>query len=130
MFGNPETTSGGRALKFYASIRLDVRRVEQIKQGDQAIGNLTRVKVVKNKVAPPFRQVDVDLIYVKGISREAEILDLAVKFDIINKSGSWFSYNDEKLGQGRENIKDYLKQNPNLCEEILDKIKAIYYQED
>ena len=130
MFGNPETTSGGRALKFYASIRLDIRRVEQIKQGDQAIGNLTRVKVVKNKVAPPFRQVDVDLIYGKGISREAEILDLAVKFDIINKSGSWFSYNDEKLGQGRENIKDYLKQNPNLCDEILDKIKAIYYQED
>ena len=130
MFGNPETTSGGRALKFYASIRLDIRRVEQIKQGDTAIGNLTRVKVVKNKVAPPFRQVDVDLIYGKGISREAEILDLAVKFDIINKSGSWFSYNDEKLGQGRENIKDYLKQNPNLCEEILDKIQAIYYQED
>lgn len=130
MFGNPETTSGGRALKFYASIRLDIRRVEQIKQGDQAIGNLTRVKVVKNKVAPPFRQVDVDLIYGKGISREAEILDLAVKFDIINKSGSWFSYQDEKLGQGRENIKDYLKQNPNLCEEILEKIKAIYYQED
>ena len=130
MFGNPETTSGGRALKFYASIRLDIRRVEQIKQGDTAIGNLTRVKVVKNKVAPPFRQVDVDLIYGKGISREAEILDLAVKFDIIVKSGSWFSYNDEKLGQGRENIKDYLKQNPNLCEEILQKIKAIYYQED
>ena len=130
MFGNPETTSGGRALKFYASIRLDIRRVEQIKQGDTAIGNLTRVKVVKNKVAPPFRQVDVDLIYGKGISREAEILDLAVKFDIINKSGSWFSYNDEKLGQGRENIKDYLKQNPNLCEEILEKIKAIDYQED
>ncbi len=130
MFGNPETTSGGRALKFYASIRLDIRRVEQIKQGDQAIGNLTRVKVVKNKVAPPFRQVDVDLIYGKGISREAEILDLAVKFDIINKSGSWFSYQDEKLGQGRENIKDYLKQNPNLCEEILEKIKSIYYQED
>ncbi|MBO4666810.1 MAG: recombinase RecA [Bacilli bacterium] len=130
MFGNPETTSGGRALKFYASIRLDIRRVEQIKQGDTPIGNITRVKVVKNKVAPPFRQVDVDLIYGKGISREAEILDLAVKFDIINKSGSWFSYNDEKLGQGRENIKDYLKQNPNLCEEILDKIKAIYYRED
>ena len=130
MFGNPETTSGGRALKFYASIRLDIRRVEQIKQGDTAIGNITRVKVVKNKVAPPFRQVDVDLIYGKGISREAEILDLAVKFDIIEKSGSWFSYNDEKLGQGRENIKDYLRQNPNLCEEILDKIKAIYYQED
>ena len=130
MFGNPETTSGGRALKFYASIRLDIRRVEQIKQGDTPIGNITRVKVVKNKVAPPFRQVDVDLIYGKGISREAEILDLAVKFDIIVKSGSWFSYNDEKLGQGRENIKDYLKQNPNLCEEILQKIKAIYYQED
>lgn len=129
MFGSPETTSGGRALKFYSSIRLDIRRVEQIKQGDTAIGNLTRVKVVKNKVAPPFRVVDVDLIYGKGISKEAEILDLAVKYDIINKSGSWFSYNDEKLGQGRENIKQYLRENPNLLEEIHQKIKAIYLSE-
>ena len=129
MFGNPETTSGGRALKFYASIRLDIRRVEQIKQGDTAVGNLTRVKVVKNKVAPPFRVVDVDLIYGKGISKEAEILDLAVKHDIINKSGSWFSYNDEKLGQGRENIKQYLRENPNLLEEIHQKIKDIYLNE-
>ena len=130
MFGNPETTSGGRALKFYASVRLDIRRVEQIKQGDTAVGNLTRVKVVKNKVAPPFRVVDVDLIYGKGISKEAEILDLAVKYDIINKSGSWFSYNDEKLGQGRENIKQYLRENPNLVEEIHQKIKAIYLSEE
>ena len=129
MFGNPETTSGGRALKFYASVRLDIRRVEQIKQGDTAVGNLTRVKIVKNKVAPPFRVVDVDLIYGKGISKEAEILDLAVKHDIINKSGSWFSYNDEKLGQGRENIKQYLRENPNLLEEIHQKIKDIYLSE-
>ena len=129
MFGSPETTSGGRALKFYASVRLDIRRVEQIKQGDTPIGNLTRVKVVKNKVAPPFRVVDVDLIYGKGISKEAEILDLAVKYDIINKSGSWFSYNDEKLGQGRENIKQYLHENPNLLEEIHQKIKDVYMQE-
>ena len=105
MFGSPETTSGGRALKFYASVRLDIRRVEQIKNGTDVIGNLTRVRVVKNKVAPPFKVVDVDLIYGKGVSKEAEILDMAVNYEIINKSGSWFSYNDEKLGQGRENIK-------------------------
>ena len=123
MFGNPETTSGGRALKFYASIRMDIRRVEQIKQGTEAIGNLTRIRVVKNKVAPPFRSCDVDLIYGKGVSKEAEILDMAVERDIINKSGSWFSYNDEKLGQGRENVKEYLKSNPNLCEELLQKIR-------
>ncbi|HOE07142.1 MAG TPA: recombinase RecA, partial [Bacilli bacterium] len=112
MFGSPETTSGGRALKFYASIRLDIRRVEQIKSGTDIIGNLTRVRVVKNKVAPPFKSVDVDLIYGFGVSREAEILDLAVNLDIINKSGAWFSYNGEKLGQGRENVKEFLKQNP------------------
>ena len=123
MFGNPETTSGGRALKFYASIRMDIRRVEQIKQGTEAIGNLTRIRVVKNKVAPPFKSCDVDLIYGKGVSKEAEILDMAVERDIINKSGSWFSYNDEKLGQGRENVKEYLKSNPNLCEELLQKIR-------
>lgn len=123
MFGSPETTSGGRALKFYATIRLDIRRVEQIKQGTDIIGNLTRIKVVKNKVAPPFKVVDVDLIYGQGVSREAEILDLAVNYDIINKSGAWFSYNDEKLGQGRENVKDFMKQNPNFTQEIEDKIR-------
>ena len=129
MFGSPETTSGGRALKFYASIRLDIRRVEQIKRGDEAIGNLTRVKVVKNKVAPPFRSCDVDLMYGKGINKEGEVLDMAVKYDIIEKSGSWFSYKDEKLGQGRENIKEYLAQNPNLMQEILDQIYAKYNAE-
>jgi len=123
MFGSPETTSGGRALKFYASIRLDIRRVEQIKSGTDIIGNLTRVRVVKNKVAPPFKSVDVDLIYGFGVSREAEILDLAVNLDIINKSGAWFSYNGEKLGQGRENVKEFLKQNPNLSDEIEKKIR-------
>lgn len=123
MFGSPETTSGGRALKFYATIRLDIRRVEQIKQGADIVGNLTRVKVVKNKVAPPFKTIDVDLIYGKGVSREAEILDLAVANDIINKSGAWFSYNDEKLGQGRENVKEFMKQNPNFTKEIEEKIR-------
>ncbi len=123
MFGSPETTSGGRALKFYASIRLDIRRVEQIKSGTDIIGNLTRIRVVKNKVAPPFKVVDVDLIYGFGVSHQAEVLDLAVNADIINKSGAWFSYNGEKLGQGRENVKDFLKQNPNLCEEIEKKIR-------
>ena len=127
MFGSPETTSGGRALKFYATIRLDIRRIEQIKDGTEAVGNLTRVRVVKNKVAPPFKSVDVDLIYGKGISRQAEILDLAVNYDIINKSGSWFSYNDEKLGQGRENVKQFLADNPNLELEVLEKIKEKIY---
>ena len=123
MFGSPETTSGGRALKFYATIRLDIRRVEQIKQGTDIVGNLTRVKVVKNKVAPPFKVIDVDLIYGKGVSREAEILDLAVANDIINKSGAWFSYNDEKLGQGRENVKEFMKQNPNFTKEIEETLR-------
>ncbi|HKM29489.1 MAG TPA: recombinase RecA [Bacilli bacterium] len=123
MFGSPETTSGGRALKFYATIRLDIRRVEQIKLGTDIIGNLTRVRVVKNKVAPPFKVIEVDLIYGFGVSHEAEVLDLAVNADIINKSGSWFSYNGEKLGQGRENVKEFLKQNPNLCAEIETKIR-------
>ncbi len=130
MFGSPETTSGGRALKFYATIRLDIRRVEQIKDGTEAIGNLTRVRVVKNKVAPPFKVVDIDLIYGKGISRQAEVLDLAVNNDIIIKSGSWFSYNDEKLGQGRENVKQFLKDNPNLEAEVLEKIKAKIYNKE
>lgn len=126
MFGSPETTSGGRALKFYATIRLDIRRVEQIKDGTDVIGNLTRIKVVKNKVAPPFKVVDVDLIYGQGVSREAEILDLAVNNEIIQKSGAWFSYNDEKIGQGRENVKTFLKENPNFTSEIEDKIREIY----
>lgn len=123
MFGSPETTSGGRALKFYATIRLDIRRVDAIKQGTDIIGNLTRVRVVKNKVAPPFKVAEVDLIYGKGISYEAEVLDLAVAYDIVQKSGAWFSYNDEKLGQGRENVKEYLRNNPNLCKELDMKIR-------
>lgn len=123
MFGSPETTSGGRALKFYSTIRLDVRRVEGIKQGDQIIGNLTRVKVVKNKVAAPFKTIEVDLIYGQGVSRYGEILDLAVERDIINKSGAWFSYQGEKIGQGRENVKKYLAENPNLCQEVEELIR-------
>ena len=126
MFGSPETTSGGRALKFYATSRLDIRRVEQIKDGTDVIGNLTRIKVVKNKVAPPFKVVDVDLIYGQGVSREAEILDLAVANDIIQKSGAWFSYNDEKIGQGRENVKQFMKDNPNFTLEVETKIRDIY----
>lgn len=123
MFGSPETTSGGRALKFYSTIRLDIRRVEGIKQGDQIIGNLTRIKVVKNKVAAPFKTIEVDLIYGQGVSRYGEILDLAVERDIINKSGAWFSYQGEKIGQGRENVKKYLAENPNLCQEIENLIR-------
>ncbi|MDD4211985.1 MAG: recombinase RecA [Bacilli bacterium] len=123
MFGSPETTSGGRALKFYATIRLDIRRVEQIKQGDTAIGTITRVKVVKNKVAPPFRNCDVELIFGEGISREGELIDLGVEHDIIKKSGSWFSYDEERIGQGRENVKKYLKENPNLASVIEIKIR-------
>ena len=118
MFGSPETTSGGRALKFYSTIRLDVRRIEGIKQGDQIIGNLTRIKVVKNKVAAPFKTIEVDLIYGQGVSRYGEILDLAVEREIIHKSGAWFSYEGEKIGQGRENVKKYLMENPNLCQEV------------
>jgi len=123
LFGSPETTSGGRALKFYATIRLDIRRVDTIKQGTDIIGNTTRIKVVKNKVAPPFRQVEVDLIYGEGVSHEGELLDMAVDKEIIKKSGSWFSYNDERIGQGRENVKQYLKDNPNLSQEIEQKIR-------
>ena len=125
LFGSPETTSGGRALKFYSTIRLDIRRVDQIKDGTEAVGNLTRIKVVKNKVSPPFRTAEVDLIYGKGISKEGEILDLAVKYDIIDKSGAWFSYNGERLGQGRENVKELLRTNPNLANEIEKQIRAL-----
>jgi len=123
MFGNPETTPGGRALKFYASVRLDVRRVETLKQGTEFIGNRTRVKVVKNKVAPPFKEAEFDIIYGKGISKEGSILDVAVNLDIVNKSGSWFSYNSQRIGQGRENAKQFLADNPEVLKEIEQKIR-------
>lgn len=126
MFGNPETTPGGRALKFYASVRLDIRRVESLKQDGEVIGNRTRVKVVKNKVAPPFREAEFDIIYGKGISKEGNILDAAVNLDIVEKSGSWFSYNGERIGQGRENVKEYLAKNPKIAEEIEGKIRTNY----
>lgn len=126
MFGNPETTPGGRALKFYASVRLDIRRVESLKQDGEVIGNRTRVKVVKNKVATPFREAEFDIIYGKGISKEGNILDAAVNLDIVEKSGSWFSYNGERIGQGRENVKEYLAKNPKIAEEIEGKIRANY----
>lgn len=123
MFGSPETTPGGRALKFYSSVRLEIRRSEQIKLGTDIIGNKARVKVVKNKVAPPFKQVMVDIVYGKGISKTGEIVDLAVDADIIDKSGSWYSYNGDKLGQGRENVKVYLEENPNLYQELEQKVR-------
>ena len=126
MFGNPETTPGGRALKFYSSVRLDIRRIESLKQDGEVIGNRTRVKVVKNKVAPPFREAEFDIIYGKGISKEGNILDAAVNLDIVEKSGSWFSYNGDRIGQGRENVKDYLAKNPKIAEEIEGKIRANY----
>ena len=123
MYGNPETTPGGRALKFYSTIRLDVRRGEQLKNGSEAVGNKTVVKVVKNKVAPPFKTAEVEIIYGEGISKIGELIDTAVNMNIINKAGAWFSYNGEKIGQGRENVKAYLKSNPSVYEEILAKIK-------
>ena len=123
MFGSPETTSGGRALKFYATIRLDIRRVEGIKQGDNVIGNLTRIKVVKNKVAAPFKTAEIEIIYGRGVCYEAELLDLAVERDIINKSGAWFSYNGEKIGQGRENVKAFLKANPAFASDIEELVR-------
>jgi len=128
MFGSPETTSGGRALKFYATIRLDVRRVDAIKQGEEIIGNITKVRVVKNKVAPPFKSCEVDLIYGKGISYEGEVLDLAVNYDIIQKSGSWYTYNEEKLGQGREKVKEYLRNNPSLLKELDTKVREKFME--
>ncbi len=124
MFGNPETTAGGRALKYYASVRLDIRKVENIKQDGEVLGNRAKVKVVKNKVAPPFREAEFDIIYGKGISKEGNILDIAVNLDIIEKSGSWFSYKGERIGQGRENVKKYLADNPEVAKEIEEKIRA------
>ena len=126
MFGNPETTPGGRALKFYASVRLDIRGIENIKQDGEVIGNRTRVKVVKNKVAPPFREAEFDILYGEGISKEGSILDLAVNLNIIEKSGAWFSYNGTKIGQGRENVKRYLKENPKILAEVEQKIRDNY----
>ena len=123
MFGNPETTTGGRALKYYASVRLDIRKVENTKQDGEVVGNRAKVKVVKNKVAPPFREAEFDILYGKGISREGNILDLAVNLDIIEKSGSWFSYNGDKIAQGRENTKKYLLENPDITNEIEKKVR-------
>ena len=125
MFGNPETTTGGNALKFYASVRLDIRRSSQIKDGENVIGNRTKVKVVKNKVAPPFKTAEFDIMYGEGVSKTGEILDLAVEFEIIKKAGSWFSYGDTKLGQGRDSVKSLIKDNPEMAEELELKIKAL-----
>ncbi len=122
MFGNPETTTGGNALKFYASLRMDIRRISQIKQGDSVIGNRTRVKVVKNKIAPPFREAEFDIMYNEGISREGDVLDLATERNIVEKSGAWFAYGGEKIGQGREAAKNYLKENPKVLEELAKKV--------
>ena len=127
MFGNPETTTGGRALKFYASAGMDVRRTETLKQGGEMVGNHTKVKVVKNKVAPPFKQAEFDIMFGTGISREGEILDLAAECNVVNKSGAWYSYNGERIGQGRENVKVYLKDHPEICEEIEKQVRIQYH---
>lgn len=123
MFGSPETTPGGRALKFYASVRMDIRRIESLRQGSESIGNRVRVKVVKNKVAPPFREAEFDIMYGEGVSREGNVLDIAAELDIVQKSGAWYSYGDARLGQGRENSKDFLKENPDLASEIEYKVR-------
>jgi len=124
MFGSPETTTGGNALKFYASVRLDIRRIGAIKDRDEVVGNTTRVKVVKNKVAPPFKQVEFDIMYGEGISKTGELIDLGVKAGVVEKSGAWYSYGDERIGQGRENAKQFLKDNPDTAYAIEDKIRA------
>ena len=126
MFGNPETTPGGRALKFYSTVRLDVRRAEQLKQGTDVIGNRTVVKVVKNKVAPPFKTAEVEIMYGEGVSREGELVDIASNIDVIEKSGAWYSYKGEKIGQGKENAKQFLRNNPTLREEIEKKVREHY----
>ena len=125
-FGSPETTTGGKALKFYASVRLDVRRIETLKDGQDAVGNRTRVKVVKNKVAPPFKQAEFDIIYGVGISREGSLIDLGVECDVIKKSGAWYTYEGDQLGQGKENARAFLIDNPDLANEIEQKIRAVY----
>jgi recombination protein RecA len=124
MFGNPETTTGGNALKFYSSVRIDIRRIGAIKKADEIIGNETRIKVVKNKVAPPFRQAEFDILYGEGISREGEVIEIGVKLKIMEKAGSWYSYNGEKIGQGRDNVRQFLKDNPETANEIENKIKS------
>ena len=130
MFGNPETTTGGRALKFYSSVRMDVRRIETLKQSGEMIGNRTRVKIVKNKIAPPFKEAEFDIMFGKGISKEGDILDLAVNLGLVSKSGSWFAYNGDKIGQGRENAKNYLTEHPDIMEELDHKIRKHYAFED
>ena len=127
MFGNPETTTGGRALKFYASVRMDVRRIETLKQNGEMVGNRTRIKIVKNKIAPPFKEAEFDIMFGKGISKEGDILDLATKLDLVNKSGAWYAYHGDKIGQGRENAKIYLGQHPEIMEELEEKIRAHYH---
>ena len=126
MFGNPETTTGGRALKFYSSVRLDVRRIESLKQGGEVVGNRTRIKVVKNKVAPPFKEAEFDIMFGQGISKEGDVLDLAAEIGIINKSGAWYAYNGEKIGQGRENAKQFLREHADICQEVDAKVREHY----
>ncbi|MGX8680262.1 MAG: recombinase RecA, partial [bacterium] len=130
MYGNPETTTGGRALKFYSSVRIEIRRSEQLKQGSEVIGNKANIKVVKNKVAPPFKTTSVDIIYGKGISRDGEIVDLAVKYDIIDKAGAWYAYQGEKIGQGRENAKAFLNDHPDIMMEVETRVKEIMMNEE
>ena len=130
MFGNPETTTGGRALKFYASVRMDVRRIETLKQGGEVVGNRTRIKIVKNKIAPPFKEAEFDIMFGKGISRTGDILDLAAGIDVVKKSGAWYAYEGEKIGQGRENAKNYLETHPEVMEELDRKVRAHYHLGD
>lgn len=126
MFGNPETTTGGRALKFYSSVRMDVRRIETLKQNGEMIGNRTRIKVVKNKIAPPFKEAEFDIMFGKGISREGDILDLAAECDVVKKSGAWYAYEGDKIGQGRENAKTFLSEHPDIMEEVERRVRAHY----
>jgi recombination protein RecA len=125
MFGNPETTTGGNALKFYASVRLDIRRIGAIKKGDEILGNETRVKVVKNKVAPPFKQVEFDILYGEGISHEGELIDMGVEAKLIEKAGAWYSYNGNRIGQGKDNVRNFLKDNPDIAAEIDNKVREL-----
>jgi len=124
MFGSPETTTGGNALKFYASVRLDIRRIGSIKKGDEVIGNETRVKVVKNKLAPPFKEAEFEVLYGEGVSREGELIELGVKENLIEKSGAWYSYNGERIGQGKDNVRTFLKENPQIADDIERKLRA------